>query len=389
MIWPLLPLLLTQSMHASVAYVGVIEGCAEAVAAAGKYLVGRRSDKIKKRRPYVLMGYTLSTLARPLLALASLPVHALAVRLLDRVGKGLRSSPRDALIAEVTPGAQRTVAFGFHRAMDNLGAVIGPLLALAVLALAHDSVRAVALASAVPGVLAVLTILFFVRDKVGGADSPESKPTAVLQDGPAAQPQASHPASTAPFSVDFRRYLAIVGLFSIGNASDVFLVAQALKSGISPTRTTLLWAALSLVRAVAATPGAVFAQRIGKRRSLAWGWMIYALCYVLFSQVHNIWTMLAVTVLYGTYYGLTEGAEKSLVAAYVHKSQLGRAYGLFAFVQGLSALVAGFLFALLYQVRDGTLAWWTCAALALAASLAMHYEAGRAAERERESTKAE
>lgn len=363
MIWPLLPLLLTQSMHASIAYVGIIEGCAEAVASAGKYLVGRRSDQIKQRKPYVLMGYSLSTLARPLLALATAPVHALIVRLLDRVGKGLRSSPRDALIAESTTAESRTVAFGFHRAMDNTGAVLGPLLAILVLQFAHNDVRSVALASAVPGLLAVLTILFFVREK---REPSEELPSAAKPSAPATP--------RPPISKEFSRYLSIVALFSIGNASDVFLIAQALKSGISPTKATLLWAALSLVRAVAATPGAAFAQRIGKQRALALGWGVYALCYLLFSFAHTLPTLLAVTVLYGAYYGLTEGAEKSLVASYVQKSQLGHAYGLFAFVQGICALIAGFLFAALYTRGSGNLAWWTCSAFAITGALLMYRE---------------
>lgn len=357
-------------MHASISYVGIIEGCAEAVAALGKYIVGRRSDQIKQRKPYVLWGYSLSTLARPLLALASSPWHALAVRLLDRVGKGLRSSPRDALIAESAPAEQRAMAFGFHRSMDNFGAVLGPLLAILVLRFANNNVKTVALASAVPGLLAVLTILFFVREKKAAERNAADPP----------KPKSIEATVAKPFSSDFRRYLSIVGIFSVGNASDVFLIAQALKTGISPTNATLLWAALSLVRAVAATPGALLAQRVGKQRALSYGWLLYAICYALFSTVHTLPAMLAVTVMYGGYYGLTEGAEKALVASYVEKSQLGRAYGLFAFIQGMSALVAGFLFAALYRIGDGTVAWWVCAGLALSAAVLMRIEAGRKVE---------
>jgi len=356
MIWPLLPVLLAESMHANVAYAGVIEGLAEATAALAKYIVGKQSDRMSHRKPFVLAGYTLSSLARPLLAIASSPLHALVIRLTDRVGKGLRSAPRDALIAEDTPKDKRATAFGFHRAMDNAGAVLGPLLALAILARPGNDVRTVAMATAVPGALAGLAIVLLVREKAASPKVPAKERS---------------DAATAPLTHEFKRYLVVVSLFALSNASDVFIVAQARRAGVSVRDTVAILAVLALVRAVAAMPGGWLSERIGRKRSLMLGWLVYSAAYAAFPFARTLPALLAVTAAYGTYYGLTEGAEKALVATFAGEKGLGRAYGAFALVNGLGAIVASLLFAALFTVGDGRYAWWTSAALALFAVAAM------------------
>jgi MFS family permease len=360
MVWPLLPVLLAESMHQSVAYAGVIEGIADAVAAFVKYSVGKRSDQLARRKPFVLAGYALSSLVRPLLALATLPAHALGIRVLDRIGKGLRSAPRDALLAEDTAPERRAIAFGFHRAMDNLGAVLGPLAALAVLAYAKDDVRAVAWATAVPGALAVLAVVFLVRERGRDPNAPATAPS-----------PAKDPSRAAPLPVELRRYLTVVAVFSLANASDVFIVAQARRAGVSIRDTALLWAALSAVRAVGTTPGGALAERIGRRRALQLGWTLYAVAYLAFPLVKGAFAVLLVTLVYGAYYGLTEGAEKAIVGSYVDKASLGRAYGAFALVTGIGSLAASLLFAALFTVGDGRWSFWLAAALALVAAAAL------------------
>lgn len=359
MIWPLLPVLLAESMHANVAYAGVIEGLAEATAALAKYIVGKQSDRMTHRKPFVLAGYGLSSVARPLLAIASAPVHALVIRLVDRVGKGLRSAPRDALIAEDTPKDKRATAFGFHRAMDNAGAVIGPLVALAILSRAGNDVRTVAMATAVPGALAVLAILLLVREK---ATKPKE---------PAADRAQDRVAAVEPLTHEFKRYLGVVALFALSNASDVFIVAQARRAGISVRDTAAILVVLALVRAVAATPGGWLSERIGRKRSLMFGWVVYAAAYAAFPFARSLPALIAATAAYGMYYGLTEGAEKALVATFAGEKGLGRAYGAFALVSGLGALAASLLFALLFTIGDGRYAWWTSATLALIAAMVM------------------
>lgn len=360
MVWPLLPALLAHTMHASVAYAGVIEGLAEATAALAKYIVGKRSDRIARRKPYVLAGYALSTAARPLLAIAGAPWHALVIRLFDRVGKGLRSAPRDALIAEATPKAQRAVAFGFHRAMDNAGAVLGPILALGVLALSGDNVRTVALASLVPGALAVLAIVLLVREQPREAPL---EPTA----------KSNETEGSRILSPVFKRYLAIVALFALGNASDVFIVAQALRAGVSTRSAAGVLVVLALVRTIAATPGGWLAERVGRKRSLVAGWVVYALVYAAFPLAKSFAALAVLAAVYGLYYGLCEGAEKALVAKFAEDKSLGRAYGAFALVSGLGALAANLLFAALVRVGDGRAAWWACASFAALAAVALGF----------------
>lgn len=362
MIWPLLPVLLADSMGASASWAGVIEGVADATAALAKYVVGKRSDRLGRRKPFVLAGYGVSSLARPLLALASAPWHALVVRVIDRLGKGLRTAPRDALIAEDTASDQRATAFGYHRAMDNAGAVIGPLLALVVLSWFDNDVRKVAVASAVPGGLAVLALWALVRERAPGDEA--SRREGVRTD--AVPASVERPAE--PITHEFKSYLVVVALFALANASDFFIIAQARRAGVSVRDATLLWAALSLVRALAAGPGGAFAERVGKRRSLVAGWLVYAGAYVAFPLVRGTAALLAVTVAYGVYYGLTEGAEKALVATFAKERGLGRSYGLFSLVNGVGALVSSALFAALFAWGDGRWAWWTAAALALLAA---------------------
>lgn len=365
MIWPLLPVLLAEHMHAHVAFAGLIEGLADATAALAKFIVGKQSDRIAYRKPFVLAGYALSSLVRPLLAWATSPVHALLIRLTDRVGKGIRSAPRDALIAEHTAPDNRAMAFGFHRAMDNAGAVLGPLIALAILSRAGNDVRTVAMATAIPGALAVLAIVLLVRDKPASPKRTAKDVVAV---------------PSAPMTHEFKRYLVVVALFALSNASDVFIVAQARRAGVSVRDTAAILALLALVRTVVATPGGWLAERIGRKRALMLGWLVYAAAYAAFSFARTVPALMAVTALYGAYYGLTEGAEKALVATFAGETGLGRAYGAFALVQGLGVLMASLLFAALFAQGDGRYAWWTSAVLALLAAAAM----SRLRERDRE-----
>jgi MFS family permease len=370
MIWPLLPVLLADTMHQSAAWAGVIEGVADAVAAAVKYAVGRRSDRIGRRKPYIVGGYAVSSIVRPLLALASLPVHALLIRVVDRVGKGVRTAPRDALLAQEAPPEGRATVFGFHRAMDNLGALIGPLLALGILALSGDDPRAVARATIVPGALALFAALWIVREPLRSEGAGDGSSASGLQPVQGTAMTARDAADPA-WNPGLRRYLTAVGLFALANASDVFLIAQARRAGASVRDVVLLWAGLSAVRAVSTVPGGALADRFGRRRALQVGWGLYAFAYAVFPLARGGWALAGVTLVYGLYYGLTEGAEKALVARWAPPESLGRAYGALALVTGIGSLAASLLFALLFSAGDGRWAFWTAAALALAAAVAL------------------
>lgn len=357
MVTPYIPLFLTVTLHASAEWVGLVEGVAEATAAVVKYVSGRVSDRMPRKKPMVLLGYGVANLARPLLSLAFAPWQVLAVRFVDRVGKGIRTAPRDVLIARETPPEHRAYAFGFHRGMDNLGAVFGPLAAMAVLAVAHDDLRTVFAAAAVPGLLSVLAVGLFVR---------ETPPT----DVEAARKVAADDAAT-PLPGELQRYLALVGVFALGNASDGFLVLRAHQLGVATRWLPLAWGALSLLRAVATVPGGWIADRVGRARALTLGWWLYAAAWLGFGLATRPWMAGAALLAYGAYYGLTEGTERALVATLAGERALGRAYGAFNLVSGLLVLPASLLFGRLLGRYGPRVAFGVGAAFAAMAALGM------------------
>ena len=359
MIWPLLPIFLVEHLHRSVAFIGLIEGIADGTAALAKYFAGRASDRLPRRKPLVFAGYTLSSVSRPLLALAGSPWQALAIRFTDRVGKGIRGAPRDALLAADAPPERRSVAFGYHRAMDNLGAVIGPSVATLVLWRRPNDLRFLFALSAIPGALSLLAIAMLVRE--APVVAPKSEAVA----------PADSAARAAPLGTPFRNYLVAIAIFTVANASDFFLVARARDAGLATRFVPLFWAGLSLVRAVGTVPGGWIADRWGRRRSLALGWLLYAAAYALFAYALKPATFAIALLVYGGYYALTEGAQNALVAAFVPRDQLGRAYGVFALVTGSLAIVASGLFGVLYRIGDGRIAFLVSAGIALVAAGAM------------------
>ncbi len=352
MIYPLLPVFVA-TLGGAPALLGLIEGVAEAIASLLKLVSGRMSDRAARRRPLVLAGYGLAALVRPLMALASAPWHVLAIRATDRVGKGVRTAPRDALIADAVPADEAGRAFGFHRAMDHAGAVIGPLLALALLA-GGASVRTVFWLAAIPGVLGVLAVLR-VRE-------PE-------REVPVAAPGVA--GASAPMSSPLRRYLVVLGLFALGNSSDAFLLLRAGELGVAVRWMPLLWLVLHVVKLTSSYLGGGWADRVPRTRLIIAGWVVYAATYVGFALASATWHVWALFVVYGVYYGLTEPAEKALVRDLAPAAARGRAYGAYHFVIGITAVPAGLLTGGLWQGASGRVALLVGAGLALAAALAL------------------
>jgi len=361
MVVPFLPLLLTETLGASTAWVGLVEGVAEATAAVVKYISGRVSDRMPRKKPLVILGYGVANLARPLLSIAVAPWQVLAVRFVDRIGKGIRTAPRDVLIARATPEKHRAYAFGFHRGMDNLGAVFGPLAATAVLAATHD-MRMVFAATIVPGMLSLAAVVFFVREEPP-AETESTKAAAAEE-------------AKAPLPMELKRFLALVAVFTMGNASDAFLVLRAQQLGVPRNWLPTLWGGLSLLRALAVTPGGWVADRIGRARALTAGWWLYALAWMGFGLATRPWMAALALLVYGAYYGLTEGTERALVATLAEQRALGRAYGAFNLVAGLVALPASLLFGALSS-HGPRVAFGVGAGFAAAAALAMTLRVGR------------
>ncbi len=347
MVYPLLPLFLTRTLGASVAFVGVVEGVAEATSSLLKLVSGWLSDRLGRRKAIVAWGYTLSSFTRPLMAMALAPSHVLLIRFLDRIGKGIRTSPRDALIADSTPVDVRGAAFGFHRAMDNLGAVAGSVLAFLLLPLVGGSYRAIFWLAGIPAALCVLVLVATVREV------------------PAQEPPARLPLLTLrPYDARFKGFLVIVTLFTLGNSSDAFLLLRAREAGVSEVAIPLLWAALHVVKSASSLLGGILSDRIGRRGAIVAGWMVYAAVYAGFAVAASAWQAWVLFLVYGLYFGLTEGVEKALVADLVPAQTRASAYGVYHTAIGITALPASLLTGWLWQAFGPGVAFGVGAALA-------------------------
>lgn len=349
MIIPLLPIFLTTHLGAGALVLGWIEGLADAVASTLKLVVGRWSDRLRRRRPLVLAGYATSAAVRPLMALAAAPWHVLAVRVTDRVGKGVRTSPRDALIAGSVSPEERGEAFGLNRAMDHAGAVLGPLVAAGYLAFVSKNLRMLFVLTAVPGAIAVLMVAAGVKEV---PHAPGGEAAGAARDR---QPRGGR----------IVRLLVPLGLFTVGNASDTFLLLKAGAERAPLTTLPLLWMALHLVKSTTSVPGGWLADRWGKTKTIVLGWLYYSGVYTGFAFAESHTAIWLLFVAYGLYHGLTEGAERALVTALVPSRRLGTGFGWFHLVVGVLTLAASVLFGLLWEAYGSRVAFLTGAGLAL------------------------
>jgi MFS family permease len=351
MILPLLPALLL-SMHASAAMLGLVEGVATAVSSLLQLASGWLADRMPAKKPLVLFGYGLSALARPLMAVAGIPAHVLGIRIADRVGKGVRSAPRDAILSLSAVPGEEGRAFGFHRAMDHAGAVIGPVVATALLA-SGWALRDVFWAAAVPGVLAVLCVMVVREPKLAVSAAP--------------RPKEAAPA--APVSRSLATYLGVLAFFALGNSSDTFLLLRARDLGVPLELLPMLWALLHVSKVLSTWLFGAMSDRMPRARLVAIGWVVYALCYVALGAATDAWQAWAIFVVYGSYHGLTEPVEKAMVKSLAPAAAQGRAFGLYNMVVGLTAIPAGLLTGWLWDAFGPMVALSTGAAIALAASV--------------------
>ena len=328
MVVPLLPAFLV-SLGSGAEALGVVEGAADATANLFKYLSGRWADRVRRLLPMAAAGYAIASAVRPLLALASAPWHVLAVRCVDRIGKGIRTSPRDKLLAASAPAERLAEAYSFHRGMDHLGAAIGPLVAAALLLLWPGRLRLVFALAALPGALAVV-LLFAVRE----AAAPDARHTPAPDLVPAAAPRDARVPG---------RLLAAIFLFTLGNSTDALLLLRAQGLGVATPLLPILWTVLHVVRAATSWPLGRLADRLGRRWGLAAGWAWYSVCYVGFAGASAKWHAWALFAAYGLVAGLTEGTERALVASAVPAERRGRALGVYNLVSGAGLLVASVL----------------------------------------------
>lgn len=365
MIAPLLPLFLVGTLGAPVMAVGIIEGSADALSALLKVGSGVWSDRVRRRKPLIVAGYALAALVRPVMAVAHGTGQVLAIRLTDRVGKGLRGAPRDALLAAATPAADRGRSFGFHRAADHAGALTGALVAMALLQGASLPLRQVFALAAIPGALAVVVALVGVREG-GVAPAVASAPAAPEAAEP---PRSARPAAHAPPLP--RRFWWVMGaclLFAMGNATDAYLLLRLRDLGVPVGAIPLAWALLHLVKSASSVPGGALSDRMGRRPLIAAGWLVYGAVYAGFAVARPGWTPWALMAAYGVVFGLTEGAEKALVADLVPAVRRGAAFGWYHATMGVAALPASLLFGALWEWRGAPAAFAMGGALAVAAA---------------------
>ena len=365
-IYPLLPVFLAMSLGASAGVIGAIEGLAESMSSLLKLFAGYLSDRLGKRKLLVVAGYSLASLARPLLAFAQSWTQVLAIRLTDRVGKGIRTAPRDAMIADTVRIEQRGLAFGFHRAMDHGGAVIGPLVGylLVVLFVANsrsptaEEFSKIFLAASVPALIAVLVAIFFMRESPVRAH----------------QGAQMTKLSLRGFDNNFKRFLLILALFTLSNSSDSFLILRAMDSGVSIAMVPLLWAAHHGTKVLSSLFGGDLSDRLGRKRLIVSGWVLYAAVYAGFAFVSNTASLWILFLIYGIYFGLAEGAEKALVADLVRPEQRGTAYGLYNLAFGVTVFPASLLMGMIWDWKGPTVAFLVSAVMgATAAALLLFF----------------
>ncbi len=359
MIYPLMPFFLREHLKASVAFVGLVEGIAETTASLLKLFSGWLSDRLGRHKTLTFIGYALASVTRPLMVVVTAAWQVLALRFVDRIGKGIRTAPRDALLANACDEATRGFAFGFHRAMDNFGAVIGPLLASAVLLIAPGNYRLAFALAAVPALLSLSVLWLGVSETTQPSSSSPSSALSLRQIGRGVKELPSA----------FRWYLASVLLFTLSNSSDAFLLLRAKGCGVAEKMIPLLWTWLHIVKSGTTTHGGLLSDRIGRLNAIRLGWLVYAGVYASFAFLQSAWQVWLAFTVYGLYFGLTEGAERALVADLVPAERRGVGYGAFHFVVGAGMLPASVLFGVLWDVWGVREAFLWGAALALAATL--------------------
>jgi MFS family permease len=345
MVLNLVPLFLANVLGVQTSVIGLIEGIAESTASVLKVFSGWLSDKLGRRKWLTVLGYTLSSFSKPFLYLATTWPGVLAVRFADRVGKGVRTAPRDALIADSIDSKHRGLAFGLHRAGDTAGAMIGLIIALFVVAaaqsqavdLSRSTFQIVVLVSIIPAFLAVIVLAFGAREV----------PVTGVREAPNL--------SLKGMPRSFRLFLVIVVIFTLGNSSDAFLVLRAQERGLNVLGVLGMLITFNFVYAFIAGPAGALSDRLGRRRLILIGWGVYGLIYLGFALVSTAWEVWALYALYGIYYGVFEGASKALVADLIPSEKRGTAYGIYNAAIGIVALPASLIAGVLWQGVGG----WT------------------------------
>lgn len=332
MIYPLVPIFLTSVLGAPVSIVGLIEGIAESIASILKVVFGWLSDKLRKRKPFIVAGYSLSTVSKIIFGLAYSWPFVLLARFIDRFGKGTRTSARDALIAESSEASVRGKTFGFHRALDTLGAVVGPLLALVAIKALDNNIRLIFFLSFIPAFIGVLLLFFFVKEK-----GRKQKNSSDFQ---------FHWRDIDP---SFKVFLLISFIFALGNSSNAFLILRAQNLGLSVTMVILVYVLYNFVYAIFSIPAGIISDKIGPKKLLLAGFLLFALIYLFFGLITKSLFLWLLFPFYGIYMALTEGVSKAYISNLVPQEKIGTAFGIYQTTIGLCAFFASWIAGMLWS----------------------------------------
>jgi MFS family permease len=365
MIFTLVPLFLFNVLSIGTPIIGLVGGLSESIDAIFRIFGGWLSDRMGKRKPLAVWGYSISTIVKPFMYLASSWGAVLAVRFGDRIGKGIRTSPRDALVADSVSAGERGRGFGLHRAMDTFGAFLGLAIAAVIiyqvqggeLALSLKTYHWLVVVGVVPAVLAVLVLLFFVRERRRSSAGNTGSQVGLK--------------SIGGFDTRFKLFLAIMAVFTLGNSSDFFVILRAQNLGSSVLYVVLMLALFNIAYAVTALPAGILSDRLGRRWVITLGWFIYALVYLGFALASELWQVWLLFAGYGVYYGVVEGAARAFVADLVPEEKRGTAYGLYHGVVGLALLPASLIAGWLWQAYSPAAPFFLGAGLAFIAMLGM------------------
>ncbi|MDS1030895.1 MFS transporter [Bacillota bacterium LX-D] len=352
MIYAIMPLFL-MSIGASKTELSLIEGVAESTASILKALSGWWSDKIGKNKPFMVVGYAITTILSPLFSLVTSPLQVLMIRFVERIGKGIRTAPRDSLIAGSSSEGKKGKSFGFHKAMDNSGAIVGPLLAFAVLAVFPGDYRKVFLLSAIPGLMGILAIVFFVKE--AKKNKGELLGKIALKD----------------FSARYYIFLGIAFIFTLGNSTDALLLVKANDVGIKALFIPLVYLIFNSVSVIFAAPAGMFSDRFGRERLIIFGYLLYSFIYFGFGKTNNQGAVILLFALYGLYSAVTDGVQKALVSDLIDKNKRGTGLGIYNSLIGITLLPASVIAGILYDQVNNRAPFFFGSAMALAAAVLM------------------
>lgn len=333
MVYPVVPIFMTQVLKASTAAVGLVEGIAESTAAITKFIFGYLSDKFQRRKPFVVFGYTFSALSKGIIGLASVWYLVLVSRFLDRLGKGLRTGSRDALLLQNTDKKNKGFIFGFHRAFDSAGAVLGPIIGLLLIYFFNNNLRLIFYLATIPGILGVVLLLFLVKEKRNRNLSKSNKKFSF---------------SWKFLNSKVKLFLLISFIFALGNSSDAFLILRAKNLGLTTQLAVFVYVLYNLVQTVLATPLGKLSDKIGHRKMFAFGLLVFSLVYFAFGLINNSLFLWFLFPIYGIYIAATDGVSKAYLGEFISEEEAGSVYGLYQMLIAFASFFASFLGGILW-----------------------------------------